>query len=97
MVMSVSLSRPTPDEAEVLAAVLDVARAHLNWTGAVSREMPIVETFDLDSLRQLTLLIEIENRFRIRLDDQDEASLVTVGDLLDVIRRKVAGSPPNDR
>ncbi len=95
--MSVSFSKSAPDEAEVLAAVLDLARTHLDWTGPVSRDMPLVETFKLDSLRQLTLVIEIENRFRIRLDDEDEAALSTVGDLLDVIRRKVAGSPAHDR
>ncbi len=94
--MSVSFSRPVT-EAEILDGVLDVARTHLNWTGPVSRDMPLVETFNLDSLRQLTLVIEVENRFRVRLDDQDEASLGTVGDLLDVIRRKVAGSPPHPR
>ncbi len=95
--MSVSFSKPAPNEAAILAAVVDVARAHLDWTGPVSRDMGLVETFNLDSLRQLTLVIEIENRFRIRLDDQDEASLVTVGDLLDVIRRKVAGRSADDR
>jgi acyl carrier protein len=84
-------------EADVLGSIAEVARAHLNWTGPLSRDMPLVETFELDSLRQLTLVIEIENRFRIRLDDQDEASLCTVGDLLDVIRRKVAGAAAHDR
>lgn len=84
-------------EADVLGGIAEVARAHLNWTGPLSRDMPLVETFELDSLRQLTLVIEIENRFRIRLDDQDETSLCTVGDLLDVIRRKLAGAASHDR
>jgi acyl carrier protein len=82
---------------EVLAGIEEVARTHLAWNGPLSRDMPLVETFGLDSVRQITLIIEIENRFRIRLDEQDEASLVTVGDLLDVIGRKVAARTPNDR
>jgi acyl carrier protein len=85
------------DAGSVLAAVAEIARTHLAWSGPLSPEMPLVETFGLDSVRQLTLVIEIEDRFRIRLDDQDEASLVTVGDLLDVIGRKVAARAPNDR
>ena len=85
------------DEAGVLAGVEEVARTHLAWSGPLSRDMPLVETFGLDSVRQLTLIIEIEDRFRIRLDDLDEASLVTVGDLLDVIGRKVAARAPHDR
>ena len=84
-------------DADLLAAVEEVARTHLAWTGPVSRDMPLVETFGLDSVRQLTLIIEIENRFRIRLDDQDEASLCTVGDLLDVIGRKVGANASHDR
>ncbi len=80
------------DEADVLAGITDIARKHLDWNGAVSRDMPLLEAFDLDSLRQLTLVVEIEDRFRICLDDQDEQSIATVGDLVDTIRRKLAGS-----
>jgi acyl carrier protein len=86
-----------PDERAVLEAIADVARTHLNWTGDLSRDMPIVETFELDSVRQLTLVIEIENRFRVRLDGEDEQSIVTVGDLVSVIRRKLGSVPGNNR
>jgi acyl carrier protein len=85
-----------PGDPDVLAGIADVARRHLNWHGAISREMPLLETFDLDSLRQLTLVVEIEDRFRIRLDDRDEESITTVGDLVDTIRRKLAGSAATD-
>jgi acyl carrier protein len=82
--------RPHFTEDELLAGIAAVARAHLAWTGAVTRDLPLVETFSLDSLRQLTLVIELENRFRVKLDDLDEEALVTVGDVVDVIRRKLA-------
>lgn len=82
----------TPGDAGVLAGIADIARRSLDWNGHVSPGMPLVETFDLDSLRQLTLVVAIEDRFRIRLDDQDEGSIATVGDLVDVIRRKIAES-----
>jgi acyl carrier protein len=81
-----------PGDADILAGIADIARKHLNWHGTVSREMRLLETFDLDSLRQLTLVVEIEDRFRIRLDDRDEESIATVGDLVDAIRRKRAGT-----
>ncbi len=84
-------------DAAVLAGIEEVARAHLAWTGRLTRDMPLVETFGLDSVKQLTLIIELENRFRIRLDDQDEASLATVGDLLDVVGRKLGGRASHDR
>ncbi len=78
------------NDAEVLAGIADVAREHLHWNGPLTPEMRLVETFDLDSLRQLTLVIELENRFRVKLDDEDDESLETVGDLIALIRRKRA-------
>ncbi len=72
----------------MLAGIADVARQHLGWTGPLEETMPLVETFELDSLRQLTLVIELENRFQVKLDEQDEESITTVGDLVKVIRRK---------
>ncbi len=91
--MKTKRSRSTAvSETEILARITEVARIHLNYSGRVSKDMPLVETFELDSLRLLTLVVEIENAFRIRLDDQDEQSLATVGDLLKVIGRKVAVS-----
>ncbi len=87
----------TPDERAVLDGIADVARAHLGWTGELSPDLPIVETFELDSLRQLTLVVEIETRFRVRLDAEDEQSIATVGDLVRVIRRKRGSPASNDR
>ncbi len=81
-----------PGDREILTAMADIAAARLDWRGAISRDMPLVETFHLDSLRQLTLVVEIEDRFRIRLAERDEQSIVTVGDLIDAIRRKRAAT-----
>jgi acyl carrier protein len=77
-------------DAEILAAVAAVARAHLEWTGELRPEMRLVEELQLDSLKLLTLAVEVENRFRIRLDEADETGIVTVGDLVAAIRRQVA-------
>ncbi len=83
------------EESEILAGVAEVARTHLGWNGALSRDMPLAAALALDSLRQLTLIVEIESRFRVALDD--EASLETVGDLVSMIRRKRAGRSPDAR
>ena len=37
----------------------------------------------------MTLAMEVENRFRVRLDELDEGSIETVGDLVAVVRRKL--------
>lgn len=77
------------DEAEILGAISEVARRHLDWSGELRPEMDLVQDLELDSLRLLTLAAEVENRFEICLDADDEAGLVTVGDLVEVVRSKL--------
>ncbi|MFY9820381.1 MAG: acyl carrier protein [Thermoanaerobaculia bacterium] len=76
------------DEA-ILAGIGEVARAHLGWKGALTPELRLVEDLRLDSIRLLTLAAEVENRFRVRLDEGDEAGIETVGDLVAVVRGKI--------
>jgi len=74
-------------DGSILAGVREVAREHLRWTGPLRPEMRLVEDLGLDSLKLLTLTIEVENRFRIRLDEQTEAGIETVADLVAAIGR----------
>jgi acyl carrier protein len=76
------------DEA-ILDGVAEVARVHLGWEDELTPEMRLVEDLRLDSVRLLTLAAEVENRFRVRLDELDEGSIETVGDLVAVVRRKL--------
>jgi acyl carrier protein len=76
------------DEA-ILAGIADVARAHLGWEGTVTPDLRLLEDLRLDSIRLLTLAAEVENRFRVLLDEADEAGIETVGDLIAVVRRKL--------
>ena len=59
--------------------------------GKLRPEMHLVEDLELDSLRLLTLAVEVENHFRICLDEDEEAGIETVGDLVRVIEQKSAG------
>jgi acyl carrier protein len=81
-------SRMRPDE--VLAGIENVAREHVDFDGHLRREMRLVEDLELDSLGALTLAVEVENRFRIRLEPEVEAEIETVGDLVDVVGRLLA-------
>jgi acyl carrier protein len=78
------------DEA-ILAGIADVARLHLGWEGGLAPEMRLVEDLRLDSIRLLTLAAEVENRFRVRLDELDEGAVETVGDLVTIVKRKTGG------
>jgi acyl carrier protein len=77
------------NEAAVLAGIAEVARRHLGWEGALTPDMRLVEDLRLDSVRLLTLAMEVENRFRVRLDELDEGAIETVGDLVATVRRKL--------
>jgi acyl carrier protein len=73
----------------ILQGIAEVARRHLGWQGAVTPEMRLVEDLRLDSVRLLTLAAEVENRFRVLLDEEEELRVETVGDLLEVLAVKL--------
>ena len=73
----------------ILAGIAEVARAHLGWDGVVTPDLRLVEDLRLDSIRLLTLAAEVENRFRVLLDEGDEVGIETVGDLVAVVRGKL--------
>jgi acyl carrier protein len=79
-----------PDE--ILAGIREVARRHLGHRGALRPEMRLVEDLELDSIRLLTLAVEVENRFRVCLDEEDEAAIETVDDLVAAVARKLAAA-----
>lgn len=77
------------DESTILAGIAEVAHLHLGWKGPLTSDMRLVEDLRLDSIRLLTLAAEVENRFRIFLDELDEGAIETIGDLVAVVRRKL--------
>ena len=80
-------------DGEILAAIGILAREKLDWPGALAPELRLVEDLALDSLRRLTLAVEVENTFRVRLDEGEEAGIETVGELVAAVRRKLGGVP----
>ena len=46
---------------------------------------------DADSLKALTLAVEVENRFQVCLDPDRDGELVTVADLVTAVRRADGG------
>ncbi len=75
---------------EILHAIAEVARDKLDLEGELRRDMRLVEDLQLDSIRLLTLAMEVEDRFKICLDEEDEEAIVTVADLVGVVRRELA-------
>ena len=73
--------------------ILEGIRAVLNELEVkcvVSSETHVREDLDLDSLQRIALVIGVENRFRVVLGPEDEEQINRVGDLVDVIRERLA-------
>ena len=70
---------------QILAVIEAVAREHVGFDGELRPELRLVEDLELDSLKALTLAVEVENRFRICLDPEIEARINTVGDLVSTV------------
>lgn len=79
---------------EVLDGLRSILRG-MNLEHEVGSDTHIRRDLDLDSLRRIELVIEVENRFRVRLEPEDEEDVETLGDLADVVRRR-AGERGDD-
>ena len=77
-----------PDDDAILRGIEEVVRVHLGRDVTLRPSDRLVETLELDSLRRLTLVIELENHFRLCLEEGDEANVETVADLVATIRKR---------
>ena len=71
---------------EILTGIAEVAQTHLQWEGPLRPDMRLVEDVGLDSIKLLTLAVEVENRFRVCLD-ASESEIATVAELVAAVRR----------
>lgn len=83
---------------EVLKGIQSVANEHLEIKGTLEPKMNILHDAQLDSLDQLTLVVELENYFAIAFDEGDESEVVTIDDLIDLILKtlKAPRNPEHD-
>jgi len=77
------------DDQALLAGIEAVARRALDWDGSLRLDTPLVEALELDSLRMLTLVVELEDHFLVCLEEGDEAGLATVADLVGLLRSRI--------
>lgn len=80
---------PSHSDAQIIDGIAEVARTHLEWNGELRPEMRLVEDLALDSLKSLTLALEVENHFQVCLDE--DTAILTVGDLMRMIRERLDG------
>lgn len=77
-------------DVDILEGIREVVHRHLDPEARVTPETLLVEELGLDSLRLLTLVVEVEDRFRICLAEGDEAGIRSVGDLVRLVEARRA-------
>ena len=80
----------TATSTQILHDIATLAREKVGYQGELQIQQRLVEDLELDSLHLLTLATEVEDHFRICLDEEDEATLETVGDLVNLVEKKLA-------
>lgn len=73
----------------LLDGIRAIARQHLHYEGPLSEETPLVEAMQLDSVRMVMLLVEVEDHFGVSLEEAEEGELRTVGQLMSAIRERL--------
>ena len=83
-------------EAEILSELRAIVRDVTGEAVLVTRKTDLLGDLQLDSLKQLELVVEIENRFGICLDAEDEQGLATVAELTARIADRMSAREAGD-
>jgi acyl carrier protein len=79
------------EPAEVMAVIGRVLRDELGVAREVRAEDDLLADLQLDSVGVLTLVVGLEDHFRIALGEQDAAVVRTVGDLAGLVAARAGG------
>lgn len=77
--------------AEILEEVRKVFAHELKIDG-LTEDTHLLRDLKLDSIQQLTLVVELENRFRVAFGKGDETGIERVGDVVDLLERRLSQS-----
>ena len=84
----------TTESSETFDGVVAVLRSKLRVQAPLAPETSIQRDLQLDSLQLLTLVVELENHFRLCFEPGDEAGLATLGDIATrIVALQTRGSP----
>jgi acyl carrier protein len=77
-----------PDPAEVIDEMKRIAASELDLPGRIAPEAQLVRDVGLDSMGLTVLAVGLENKFRVRLNEEDAAGILTVADLAALVVRR---------
>lgn len=74
---------------EILAGIREVLGQRLGVRGEVTEGTDVLGDLQLDSLQRMQLVVELENRFRICFEPEDEGEIATIGDVICLVQRRL--------
>ncbi len=78
-----------PDlRAEILAEIRRVLSVDLEVTEPVEPHHELARDLRVDSMGAIVLAVALEDRFRVKLSDEDAGAVVTVKDVVDLVERR---------
>ena len=81
---------------QILDGIRDVMRRHLRLDVPLRPETDVLRDLCLDSVQRLTLIVELENRFRICFEPGDAEGVSTLGDVTTLIRDRLEAGDDAD-
>jgi acyl carrier protein len=81
----------SPTEEEVLAEIGRIVARELEITGPIQSHHGLIQDLRLDSLALTVLAVGLEDRFRVRLTEEDSAQINTVQDLARLVAARAGG------
>ncbi|EAU69039.1 acyl carrier protein [Stigmatella aurantiaca] len=79
-------------EQEVVVEIRRIAIEELEWKGSVEPNHDLLKDLQLDSLGLTVMAVGLENRFRVKLSEEDAAGLHTVADLARLVAVRVSSA-----
>ncbi len=83
----------TPRQADVMREIRQLAAAALRSEREVAPDDDLVEALELDSLTRVSLIVAIEDRFRVVLPDDELMRVQTLADLSQLVARLTDEEP----
>ena len=78
--------------AQVLEEIRRIAAEELEWAGPVEPAHSLLGDLQLDSLGLTVLAVGLENRFRVKLSEEDGVGVATVGELAALVAARAAAA-----
>jgi acyl carrier protein len=77
----------------VIAEIQRILEVDLSITTPITAETDVLNQLALDSLALVTVIVGLEDRFKIALTEEDAAGVKTVGDLAALVVAKKSAKP----